>query len=324
MCKVSFNFLLCMMEISRFWSIANIPNCFRKTTKLSPQIWLIPTLLIPCGVIFTSSVLIVNLALWALRQNNESRRILTSSWQTTMLGPRMLSHLINVRLCVTPWTVACQAPLSMGFPRQEYWSGLPYTPPGDHPYSGIELTSHMSLALASRFFTIAPPGKHPNHLWLKVPQGGKASDQSVLLYSIRGVVDCTICRYLSQTHSIRVFLLYFPDWSWKSCELRGLETGWLCLLLTETLARGEYSHWTKEGMNEPTCCHWHPCQPHSLFPKDELSLQEPHFLFHRWHPPTNHPDFLTHGQIWVSMVRLKWGPIYLINYTKNATRCSVR
>ena len=163
MCKVSFNFLLSMMEISRFWSIANIPNCFRKATKLSPQIWLILTLLIPYGVIFTSSVLIVNLALWALRQNNESQCILTSSWHPTMLCPHMLSHLISVRLCVTPWTVACQAPLSMRFPRQEYWSGLPYTPPGDHPYPGIELTSHMSLALAGRFFTIVPPGKHPNH-----------------------------------------------------------------------------------------------------------------------------------------------------------------
>ena len=38
-----------------------------------------------------------------------------------------------VRLFVTPWTVACQAPLSMGFSRQEYWSGLPCLPPGDLP-----------------------------------------------------------------------------------------------------------------------------------------------------------------------------------------------
>ena len=41
----------------------------------------------------------------------------------------------------TPWTVACQAPLSMGFPRQEYWSGLPFPPPGDLPNLGIELMS---------------------------------------------------------------------------------------------------------------------------------------------------------------------------------------
>ena len=44
----------------------------------------------------------------------------------------------------TPWTVVHQAPLSMGFPRQEYWSGLPFPSPGDHPYPGIEPTSPAS------------------------------------------------------------------------------------------------------------------------------------------------------------------------------------
>ena len=43
-----------------------------------------------------------------------------------------------VRFFVTPWTVACQAPLSMGFPRQEYWSGLPFPSPGDLPDPGIK------------------------------------------------------------------------------------------------------------------------------------------------------------------------------------------
>ena len=42
---------------------------------------------------------------------------------------------------VTPWTVACQAPLSMEFPRQEYWSGLPFSSPGDIPHPAIELVS---------------------------------------------------------------------------------------------------------------------------------------------------------------------------------------
>ena len=49
---------------------------------------------------------------------------------------------------VTPWTVASLAPLSMGFCRQEYWSGLPFPPPGDLPYPGIEPTSRVSPALA--------------------------------------------------------------------------------------------------------------------------------------------------------------------------------
>ena len=57
---------------------------------------------------------------------------------------------------VTPWTVAHQAPLSMGFSRPGYWNGLPYCPPGDVPNSGIEPTSP---ALADGFFSIELPGK---------------------------------------------------------------------------------------------------------------------------------------------------------------------
>ena len=53
----------------------------------------------------------------------------------------------------TPWTVAHQTPLSMGFSRQEYWSGLPCPPPGALPDPGIEPTSLMSPALPGGFFT---------------------------------------------------------------------------------------------------------------------------------------------------------------------------
>ena len=60
---------------------------------------------------------------------------------------------------VTPWTVAHQALLSIGFPRQEYWSGLPFPFPGDLPDPEIEPTSP---ALAGKFFTTEPPGK-PRH-----------------------------------------------------------------------------------------------------------------------------------------------------------------
>ena len=57
---------------------------------------------------------------------------------------------------VVPWTVAHQAPLSMGFSRQEYWSGLPFPSPGDLPHLGIK---PRSLALAGGFFTAEQPGK---------------------------------------------------------------------------------------------------------------------------------------------------------------------
>ena len=55
-------------------------------------------------------------------------------------------------LFATPWTIARQGPLSMGFPRQEYWSGLPFPSPGDLPYPGIEPTSLTCSTLASGFF----------------------------------------------------------------------------------------------------------------------------------------------------------------------------
>ena len=58
---------------------------------------------------------------------------------------------------VTPWTAAHQASLSMGFPRQEHWSGLPFPSPGDLPDLGME---PVSPALADGFFTTEPLGKH--------------------------------------------------------------------------------------------------------------------------------------------------------------------
>ena len=58
-----------------------------------------------------------------------------------------LSRFSHVQLFETPWTIARQAPLTMGFSRQEYWSGLPSPPPGDLPHVGIKPTSPASPAL---------------------------------------------------------------------------------------------------------------------------------------------------------------------------------
>ena len=62
---------------------------------------------------------------------------------------------------VTPWTVACQAPVSMKFSKQEYWSGLPFSTPGALLDPGIELASLAFPALAGRFVTTLPPGTSP-------------------------------------------------------------------------------------------------------------------------------------------------------------------
>ena len=81
-----------------------------------------------------------------------------------LLAPFYVSHFYSL-LCMhvwllshawlfkTPWTVAWQVPLSTGFSRQEYWSGLPCPPPGDLPNPGIELASLISPALAGSFLT---------------------------------------------------------------------------------------------------------------------------------------------------------------------------
>ena len=66
--------------------------------------------------------------------------------------------LSQVQLFANPWTVACQAPLSMGLSRQEYWSGSLFPPPGDLPDPEMKPKFPASPALAGRFFTTKPVG----------------------------------------------------------------------------------------------------------------------------------------------------------------------
>ena len=63
----------------------------------------------------------------------------------------------------------------MGFSRQEYWNGLPFPPPEDHPYPGIKLVSLRYTALAGRFFTLAPTGK---------PDTIKGNSKLIMLFSL--------------------------------------------------------------------------------------------------------------------------------------------
>ena len=71
----------------------------------------------------------------------------------------MLSSLSHVQLFEIPQTVACQAPLSMGFSRQEYWSVLPFPSPGDLIDSGIEVLSPVSPAMQADSLPTEPLGK---------------------------------------------------------------------------------------------------------------------------------------------------------------------
>ena len=116
----------------------------------------------------------VVISTWPIRQaRSRGIIIMTTGWcrASTFRLPRKLTSACSlsallllftcfshVRPFVTPWTVAHQAPLSMGFPRQEYWSELPFPSPRDLPNSRIK---PMSPSLAGMFFITEPPGKPP-------------------------------------------------------------------------------------------------------------------------------------------------------------------
>ena len=69
-----------------------------------------------------------------------------------------------------PWTVGHQAPMSMVFSRREYWTWLPFPPPGDHRDPGTDPKSVVSPAVAGGFFTTKPPGKHSTSRLLGKPE----------------------------------------------------------------------------------------------------------------------------------------------------------
>ena len=85
--------------------------------------------------------------------------------QTVLKQLVCLCVCVSVCVCLSPsvfaapWTVAFQAPRSVGFSRKEYWNGLPFPTPEDCPDPGIKLTSLASPALAGGFFTTAPSAK---------------------------------------------------------------------------------------------------------------------------------------------------------------------
>ena len=84
-----------------------------------------------------------------------------------------------VRLLATSWTVARQAPLSMGFSGQESWRGLPFPPSGDLPDPGIEPTSLVSPGLASGFFATTTTWEAPQHRKLYPTLCGNLNEKEI-------------------------------------------------------------------------------------------------------------------------------------------------
>ena len=98
--------------------------------------------------------------------------LLSDMYYIDVYYPIRSTHLslLSVQLCSTlcdPMDCSPQAPLSMGFPRQEHWSGLPFPPPGSLPYPGIK---HVFSALAGGFFTTEPPGTPVLYMCVLVAQ----------------------------------------------------------------------------------------------------------------------------------------------------------
>ena len=112
----------------------------------------------------------------------------------------MLSHFSHVRFFVTPWTVAHQAPLSIGFSRQEYWSGLPCPALGDLPDPGIQPTSLMPLALIGDYAPLRPFLFRKKTLLLAKPQPSICC----LYYGVSGSLS------VSSYHKNAPFRTHYP------------------------------------------------------------------------------------------------------------------
>ena len=104
----------------------------------------------------------------AATHSSESQRIheegLVQLSVLVLLLLLLLSWFSHIQLFLTLWIVAHQAPLSMGFSRKVYWSGLPISPLGDHPHPGIKTMSLTPLALAGGFFTTSATWEAPAYL----------------------------------------------------------------------------------------------------------------------------------------------------------------
>ena len=163
-----------------------------------------------------------------------------------------------------PWIVAHQASLSIGFFRQEYWSGLPFPPPGDLPNPGIEFTSPVFPALAGGFFTTVPPGKPPYtcvcvcvHLYVHTHIHSPVHCSHPR--SVHGILQARILKWMAipfpresswprdQTHISQVSC---TEGRFFTCWATGKDTHTHVLFPYRSLQDTEYS---------PLCCTTGPC-----------------------------------------------------------------
>ena len=153
-----------------------------------------------------------------------------------------LSCFSRVWLFATLWTVACQVPLSTGFSRQEYWSGLPFPPPGNLPYPGIELTeSPTSSAWQVNSLLLSHPGSPSLTIWPSswapwyLHKGTENSSPSKNVHMNAESSFIHNCHDLEATKS---FSWWMDKWKWESLSRVQL-----------FVTHGLYSPWNPPGQN---------------------------------------------------------------------------
>ena len=125
----------------------------------------------------------------------------------------MLSHISHVWLFATLWTVACQIPLSRGFSRQEYWSGLSFPSPGDLPRPTIEPASLMSWHWQVGSLPLVPPEEVK---WNQLcPTLCDPMDCSLPGSSVHGILQVRILEWVVISFSRGASQP--RDWTWVSC-----------------------------------------------------------------------------------------------------------
>ena len=129
------------------------------------------------------------------RKRKKSQKQLESQGNWVSIDMHVCS-LSQVWLFVTQWTVACQAPLPMGFPRHEHWSGLPCPLPEDLPDPRIEPASLASPALAGGFFTTEPSGM-PNKHWHPCTKYNQNKHNRIIINSQNCILSLSVHRGLS-------------------------------------------------------------------------------------------------------------------------------
>ena len=180
-----------------------------------------------CGLVYQKAIFIL-FYIHSFYLTNEI--IISLNMKTILFLFSLVCVLCCIQLFVTLWTVAHQAPLSLEFSWQKYWSVLPFPCPGDLPDTAIKPTSPESPTLAGRFFTTSPPVEA---LWFSLSAAAKPLqscstlcdpiDSSPSVSAVPGILQARVLEWVAISFS--------NAWKWKVkgkllCHVRLLATPW--------------------------------------------------------------------------------------------------